>query len=334
MKKFNPKIILIVIISCLIILLGLYKITISKPIKSEKEIIMTIEEGETFYGVLNKLKEEDKIKGLPFIKLYVKILNKDIEVKPGEYIIKNNSTFDELIDDLTAGRSIDLVNFTVPEGYSIDEIADKLELEGICSKEDFIEALKTYELPSYVVNKEGKRYALEGYLFPDTYLIKKGESPQNIIKVMIERFEEVLKEVEKEIGVSIENEDIEDLIIKASMIEKEAVLDSERSKVASVINNRLNIHMKLQIDATVIYALGEHVDTVLLDHLEIDSPYNTYVNYGLPIGPISNPGIESIKATLKPEETDYLFYVLQNDKSHYFTNNYDDFLNKQEELGY
>ena len=334
MKKFNPKIILIVIISCLIILFGLYKITISKPIKSEKEIIMTIEEGETFYGILNRLKEENKIKGLPFIKLYVKLLNKDIEVKPGEYIINSNSTIDELIEDLTTGRSIDLVNFTVPEGYSIDEIADKLELEGICIKEEFIEALKTYELPSYVANKEGKRYALEGYLFPDTYLIKKGESPQNIIKIMIERFEEVLKQVEEELGISIENEDIEDIIIKASIIEKEAVLDSERSKVASVINNRLNIHMKLQIDATVIYALGEHVDTVLYDHLEIDSPYNTYVNYGLPIGPISNPGIESIKATLKPEETDYLFYVLQNDKSHYFTNNYDDFLNKQEELGY
>ena len=92
--------------------------------------------------------------------------------------------------------------------------------------------------------------------------------------------------------------------------------------------------MKLQIDATVIYALGEHVNIVTYDDLEIDSPYNTYKNYGLPVGPISNPGIESIKATLKPESTDYLFYVLKDDNSHYFTNDDEDFLRKQEELGY
>lgn len=334
MKKFNPKIIAIVMIAIFIMLFGLYKSIISKPIKSETDIVMTVDEGETFYGILNKLKKENKIKGLPFIKLYIKLSDKHIEVKPGEYIIKNNSTLDQFIDDLTSGKNIGLINFTVPEGYTIDEIADKLELEGICSKEEFIEAVKNYKLPSYVVNKEGKKYALEGYLFPDTYLIKKDEVPQNIIKVMLERFEEVLKEIQSETGVSIKEEDIEDIIIKASMIEKEAVLDNERSTIASVINNRLNIEMMLQIDATVIYALGEHVDTVLLEHLQIDSPYNTYENYGLPIGPISNPGIASIKAALKPEETDYLFYVLENDKSHYFTNDYDDFLNKQEELGY
>ena len=334
MKKFNPKIIPIGIIAILIILFGLYKSVIDKPIKSKEDIIITVKEGESFYGILNKLKDENEIKGIPFIKLHVKISKKDIDVRPGEYIIKNNSTLDELIKDLTNGTNIDLINFTVPEGFSIDEIAEKLELEGICSEEEFVNALKTYELPSYVVNREGKRYALEGYLFPDTYLIKKDESPSNIIKIMIKRFELALKEAEKETGISIKDQEVEDIIIKASMIEKEAVLDNERSVIASVINNRININMMLQIDATVIYALGEHVDRVLLEHLEIDSPYNTYQNYGIPIGPISNPGIASIKAVLKPEETDYLFYVLQNDKSHYFTDNYDDFLNKQEELGY
>ncbi|WP_300383207.1 endolytic transglycosylase MltG [Clostridium sp.] len=334
MKKFNPKIIPIVIIVLLIILLGFYKSTIRNPVKSKEDIVITVEEGESFYRILNKLKEEGQIKGLPFIKLYVKFLNEDIEVRPGEYIIKNNSTLDELIKDLATGINMDLISVTIPEGFSIDEIANTLEKEGVCSKKDFIEALKNYKLPSYVAKRESKRYDLEGYLFPDTYLIKKGENPKDIIKVMIKRFEEALKEVEKETGVSIEKEDIEDVIIKASMIEKEAVLDKERSIIASVIENRLNINMRLQIDATVIYALGEHVDKVLYTQLELDSPYNTYQNDGLPIGPISNPGMASIKATLKPKDTDYLFYVLQDDKSHYFTDNYDDFLNKQEKLGY
>ncbi len=106
--------------------------------------------------------------------------------------------------------------------------------------------------------------------------------------------------------------------------------------IASVIYNRLNIDMKLQIDATVIYAYGYHMKTFYMKHLEIESPYNTYLIDGLPVGPISNPGAPSILAALKPENTDYLFYVLQKDGSnrHYFTNNDVDFMNKKEELGY
>ena len=230
--------------------------------------------------------------------------------------------------------SLNKVKFTVPEGYSIEDIASKLEDEGICSKNDFILAIKEYPLPSYVKPNEEKRYNLEGYLFPDTYIIEIGETPKEIINKMIKRFEEMLDEAIKATNVIVKDEDIETVVTIASMIEKEARLDNERPTIASVIVNRLNIDMKLQIDATVIYALGEHVDTVTYDHLEIDSPYNTYKNYGLPVGPISNPGVESIKATLKPDSTDYLFYVLKDDNSHYFTNDDEDFLRKQEELGY
>lgn len=226
------------------------------------------------------------------------------------------------------------MKFTVPEGYTIDDISEKLEKEGICSKEDFIKAIKEYELPSFVNINSEKRYNLEGYLFPDTYLIKVGETPKEIITKMVARFKEMLNEAIKEVNTTVKNEDIETVVTIASMIEKEARIDSERPVIASVIVNRLNIDMMLQIDATVIYALGEHVDTVLYSHLETNSPYNTYKNYGLPVGPISNPGLESIKAALKPEQTDYLFYVLQNDKTHYFTNNYEDFIKKQNDLGY
>ena len=235
---------------------------------------------------------------------------------------------------LNTESSLNKVKFTVPEGYSIEDIASKLEDEGICSKNDFILAIKEYPLPSYVKPNEEKRYNLEGYLFPDTYIIEIGETPKEIINKMIKRFEEMLDEASKATNVIVKDEDIETVVTIASMIEKEARLDNERPTIASVIVNRLNIDMKLQIDATVIYALGEHVNIVTYDDLEIDSPYNTYKNYGLPVGPISNPGIESIKATLKPESTDYLFYVLKDDNSHYFTNDDEDFLRKQEELGY
>jgi len=132
-----------------------------------------------------------------------------------------------------------------------------------------------------------------------------------------------------------EGTNIYDIITIASLIENETRVDEERPLVSSVIYNRLKKEMKLQIDATVIYALGEHVDTVLNKHLEVDSPYNTYKNHGLPLGPISSPGISSILAAAKPESTNYLFYVLEKDKTHhYFTDNDVDFMNKLKELGY
>ena len=155
-----------------------------------------------------------------------------------------------------------------------------------------------------------------------------------VIDKMLERFNAVIKEVEEETGIIINNEDIDKLINIASMIEKEASADIDRPLISSVIYNRLDKGMKLQLDATVLYALGEHVDVVLNRHLEADSPYNTYKYSGLPMGPIASPGIECIKAALLPADTDYLYYILQKDGTHYFTNNYDDFLDKKKELGY
>ncbi|WP_352417024.1 endolytic transglycosylase MltG [Clostridium tertium] len=329
-KTIPIIIILILIISCFV----LFKRVLNKPLKTSEDIVINVQEGDSFYSIINTLSKENKIKNLPLIKLFVKISRKNIDVKPGEYVLQKDLNVNELINTLTSESSLNIVKFTVPEGYTIDDISEKLEKEGICSKEDFIKAIKEYELPSFVNINSEKRYNLEGYLFPDTYLIKVGETPKEIITKMVARFKEMLNEAIKEVNTTVKNEDIETVVTIASMIEKEARIDSERPVIASVIVNRLNIDMMLQIDATVIYALGEHVDTVLYSHLETNSPYNTYKNYGLPVGPISNPGLESIKAALKPEQTDYLFYVLQNDKTHYFTNNYEDFIKKQNDLGY
>jgi UPF0755 protein len=329
-KTIPIIIILILIISCFV----LFKRVLNKPLNTSEDIVINVQEGDSFYSIINTLSKENKIKNLSLIKLFVKISRKNIDVKPGEYVLQKDLNVNGLINTLTSESSLNIVKFTVPEGYTIDDISEKLEKEGICSKEDFIKAIKEYELPSFVNINSEKRYNLEGYLFPDTYLIKVGETPKEIITKMVARFKEMLNEAIKEVNTTVKDEDIETVVTIASMIEKEARIDSERPVIASVIVNRLNIDMMLQIDATVIYALGEHVDTVLYSHLETNSPYNTYKNYGLPVGPISNPGLESIKAALKPEKTDYLFYVLQNDKTHYFTNNYEDFIKKQDDLGY
>ena len=335
MKKLGLKIIPITIILIVFISFLLTFVSIiNKPLKNDSNIVIRVNEGESFYSIINSLSKEGKIKGVPFIKLYVKVLGKNIDIKQGEYVIENNFSLDELIDTLTKESSINIVKFTIPEGYTIEDIAEKLEIEGICSKNDFLLAIEEYELPRYVKIDSSKKYNLEGYLFPDTYLLKVGEKPKEILTKMITRFEEMLEQASKETSIEINSDDIETIVTIASIIEKEARVDSERPLISSVIVNRLNDGMMLQIDATVIYALGEHVETVLEKHLEVDSPYNTYINYGLPVGPISNPGLESIKAALKPEKTDYLFYVLQDEKTHYFTNSDVDFMNKLEELGY
>ncbi|MDV4152328.1 endolytic transglycosylase MltG [Clostridium sp. AL.422] len=335
MRKLSLKTIPIIIVLVLFIsFLMTFINIISKPLKTDSDIVIKIDEGDSFYSIINSLSEEGKIKGVPFIKLYVKVLGKNIDVKQGEYVLHKGLSVDKIIEVLTTEASLGNVKFTVPEGYTIEDIGEKLESEGICSKEDFLLAVKEYELPSFVRVDSEKKYNLEGYLFPDTYLFNIGDTPKEILTIMISRFEEMLNKAIEETNTNIKEEDIETAITIASMIEKEAKIDSERPIISSVIVNRLNDGMMLQIDATVIYALGEHVETVLEGHLEVDSPYNTYRNYGLPIGPISNPGLESIKAALKPAQTDYLFYVLQDDKTHYFTNNDVDFMNKLEELGY
>lgn len=331
----NKKIIIIFVIFILLAISFIFlNRVIKKPLKGKEDIVVTIEDGDSFYTLLSNLQKNNQIKFVPIIKVYVKITNNTADLKPGEYKLHNNMSVKEIITVLNGGTAINMVNFTVPEGFNIDEIANKLEIEGICTKDEFIHAVATYELPSYVKESKLKRYDLEGFLFPDTYKFSKQSDPIEVVNKMVERFEEVWTEILKEANIKVKDEDIEKVITIASMIEKEARVDEERVTISSVIYNRLNINMKLQIDATVIYALGSHVDTVLNKHLEVESPYNTYLIEGLPVGAISNPGAPSIFAALKPENTDYLFYVLQKDDKHYFTNSDVDFMNKLEELGY
>lgn len=336
MKK-NKKIISITTIFAIMIIIitiwQCFKI-VDTPLKIKDEEIIEVAEGDSFYGVLNKLSEEDKIKNEFLVKLYLKIRGIKPEVLAGTYKLDKSMTLDEIITLLSNDSTIGKIYITIPEGYTIDDIATELEENNICSSEDFINSVKNYDLPAYVSNNPNKRYNLEGFLFPDTYSFNENENADFVVKTMINRFEEVWQELVQSLNLSIADDEIEKIVNVASIIEKEAVVDSERSLISSVIYNRIAIEMPLQIDATVIYSYGYHIEKMYEKHLEIDSPYNTYMYYGLPIGPISNPGRASLMAALKPEKTDYLYYLLESEYTHYFTDNYDDFLRRKEELGY
>lgn len=341
MKKYKPFRTVIVLFIFFLFIIGLiffisYRQVIEKPLKSsDDKIIIEVEKGEGFYDILNKLDKEDKLSNKLLLKVKLNVDKLDIKLREGIYEIDTNTTLANLINSLeNAADDKALIKLTIPEGYSVEDIANAVEEKGLCSKDEFLKAVKNYEVPGFVKANDKKRYNLEGFLYPDTYLIEKGCDANYIIKSMLNRFEDILKQVEDETKVDIKDEDVEKIINIASMIEKEARVENDRPLISSVIYNRLEKNMKLQLDAAVIYALGYHVDVVLNKHLEIDSPYNVYKYTGIPIGPIANPGIDCIKAALLPDKTDYLYYILQEDGSHYFTNNYDDFLKKKKELGY
>ena len=298
---------------------------VKKPLKSnENKIEITVEEGEGFYSLLDKLSSMGVLKNKEVIKFKLKLDKKvSINLIPGKYQISTDVTLNEFIkiletEDLNKNR----VSVTIPEGSDIEEMAEIFQESGLFSKEEFIEGVKNYTLPSYVKKDEKKKYNLEGYLFPDTYFFDKDSTVDEVIASMISEFENILKKAEEETGVTVKEDEIEKIITIASLVEEEAEVDEERDLVSSVIYNRLDKGMKLEFCSTINYAWGEHLPQVLNKHLEINSPYNTYKNEGLPAGPITNPGEKSIIAALKPAKTDYLYFMLlynQGGKHHFST---------------
>ncbi|AUM99834.1 cell division protein YceG [Clostridium botulinum] len=304
------------------------------PLKvAENGVInVVVDKDQSLNEVIEKIDKEGKIKSKRVLKNYIKKVQAPQKVVPGEYVFSANLNAYDLLLNLKDGIYDNRpIKVTIPEGCNIDEIGNKLEKQGIIKKEDFIKSVKEYKIPSFAKEDKNRKYPLEGYLFPDTYEFFKGMQGDKIIDKMLDRFNYVIKEIEKENNIKIKDEDIDKLISMASVIEKEAEKDSERGKVASVFYNRIDKKMKMESCATVLYALGYHKDKLYYKDLKIKSPYNTYLNMGLPIGPICSPGKSSIKAALNPEKTDYIYFVSKNDGTHFFTKNYNDFLKVKRE---
>ena len=330
--KNTGRTLIILLLIIVIALASVFISTIKKPLKISQSEVVNVEEGDSFYSIINSLSNEKKIKSPFIIKIYAKLTGLNLEVVPGSHTLEKGMSVKDIAKTLKDTNNANAITITIPEGFNIEDIATRVEEKGICTKDEFLSAVKSYPLPSYVKDNPDKRYNLEGFLFPDTYNFEIGVEPEYIIETMIKRFEEVWNEITE--GLDIKEDDIEKIINVASIIEKEARVDEDRPLIASVIYNRLEQDMPLQIDATVIYAHGYYIENVRNRHLAIESKYNTYLHKGLPVGPICNPGAPSIKAALNPANTNYLFYLLASDDEHYFTDNYDDFLKKKEELGY
>lgn len=326
--------ILILIFAILLVFTGYFVYNFqsinSKPFSSAVEL--EVKEGETLNNIISSLSNNKVLRNELFAKLSTKIFRYNTKIKPGKYSFDENVSLGNFINQLNQGVvSNDYVRVTIPEGYSIEAMGalfGKSELN--FTKDDFINAVKAYPLKSYIKEDSGRRYALEGFLFPDTYHFDKDSTPKTVIDTMIKRFEEILESIQKEEGITIPEDKIDSLVTLASIVEREIIHNEERPKAASVFVNRLNIGMPLQSCATVIYALGKHKEVLYYSDLEVDSKYNTYKYSNLPIGPIASPGKESLRAALKPADTDYLYFILNDETNyHYFFNNYKDFLNQK-----
>jgi len=302
--------------------------TIKHPFKnSTSNIEVKVNSGDSLNSVIENLSSEKKIGNSFLIKWYIKSQKLSSNIKPGTYSFSDSTSIEDFVKGLEEGRdNINAIKVTIPEGYDIEQIALLLEKSGAFKKEDFLNAIKNYKLPSYIKKDDKKRYALEGYLFPDTYVFSKDTTASEVIKTMLSRFEEVVSEINKNNNAAIKDDNIGSIITMASVIEKEAVLESDRSKVASVFYNRIKKNMKLQSDATVLYALNVHKEVVYTNDLKVNSPYNTYLVQGLPIGPICSPGKSSIEAALKPEKSNNIYFIIIKDGPHFFSDNYNEFL--------
>ncbi|ETI91220.1 endolytic transglycosylase MltG [Clostridium butyricum] len=279
--------------------------------------------------ISKQLQGKSIIKSKDTFLLYTKLNRFSNNIKGGNFIVKPNTSYKELSLKLQSSQS-DFTVVTIPEGFSFYQIAERLEKNTSIKKEDFLGVrVSNLTTNSLVLNKTNIYYGLEGFLYPDTYYVPNGATEKEIANLMFDRFNSVFSDKyvdrAKELGL-----DINDVITIASLIEKEAANDSERSKIAGVIYNRIEKGIPLQIDASVIYAItkGESkMKKVLYDNLKVQDPYNTYVNKGLPPGPIASPGKPSIEAALYPEEHDYLYYVVNGSGGHVFSKTYEEHLN-------
>ncbi|QAT40107.1 endolytic transglycosylase MltG [Clostridium sp. JN-9] len=330
-KKVLLKIFSVLLIIFLIIGLTtfiLFEKVVSHPLNKNKNFVLYVNKGDSLYNIVDKLNKQGSLKNSFLTKLYIKNNYKNnTNIKPGTYEISSNVSLQKLIDDLEKGiYNENAVKVTIPEGYDIKQIAQLLDKNGIVKKDDFLSTCKDYKLPFYIKRDGEKRYALEGYLFPDTYEFEKNSSSEEVIKIMLSRFEEVITEIKKNNNKEINDNNIENFVTMASIVEKEALQDSDRPKVASVFYNRLNKKMKLQSDATVLYALDAHKEVVRTNDLKVKSPYNTYYVEGLPVGPICSPGKASLEAAINPEKSNNIYFIIIKDGPHFFTDNYSKFL--------
>ena len=300
-----------------------------EPTYPEEAELFVIESGSSVRSIARQLEDEGWIRSARLFEIYVIINDYQGGLQAGTYQFEVGDDLFQIANQIVSGRAASF-RVTIPEGFTVNEIIKRLSEFDHIDQEDLVQALEDDRIKrDYFPDSSEVEWPQEGFLFPDTYNLSYDMDSVAILNVMINRFENYWLD-------SLENNEnaysINEYVTLASLVEKEAQLSEEKPLIAGVIYNRLDQNMRLQLDATVQYALEDRVSRVLYGHLEVDSPYNTYLNSGLPPGPIASPGDNALAAVLEPEESDYLFYFARPDGSHIFTKTYQEHLERLREF--
>jgi UPF0755 protein len=277
------------------------------------------------------LLENSLIKDITTYKIYLKLNNLGSAFKAGEYSFDKTMDLASITKLLESGGNVvTTMDITIQEGLTLLEAAEAINRQLPIDIEEFLRLCNNVEYfaQDFDFLNDPSVQSLEGYLFPDTYNIYIKSTEEDIISRLLKGYEKIYEEL----MIPAKNYDLtlNQLMTMASIVEGEALLDEERPLVASVFYNRIEKSWRLESCATVQYALGERKSVLTYADLEVVSPYNTYTHFGLPPAPINSPGRASIEAALYPEESIYMFFLAKGDGSHYFTDDYDDFLRAKE----
>lgn len=324
------KILVAIICSCLVITLvglALLFFILNRPASGipKQGIDFKVEEGESGYKTVYRLKEVNYIRSPLLFKLLLKIQNRPL--KAGLYFITPTDSSKVILNKLIKGAQR-MVSITIPEGKTIKQVAALLDDLGICNQKEFLAAASKPPKGKYV---SSAATTYEGFIFPDTYLVPAFSSASFLLDVFMKNFERRIEEIESE-NFSKNSDNliwVYRQLILASIVEKEYKVKEEAPLIASVFANRLYVNMPLQSCATIIYIITEiqnrpHPNRLFYADLEIKSPYNSYINYGLPPAPICSPSSLAIKSVLNPTKTNYYYFVVKDSKegTHHFSSNY------------
>ncbi|PIC68878.1 hypothetical protein CSV71_01335 [Sporosarcina sp. P21c] len=306
---------------------------------SEKVVEVEIPIGSGLDMISEKLEESGIIKNARIFKYYAKV-NNEADFQAGTYGLTQSMTPDELIKSLKTGVVYRTPAFTltIPEGLTIDQIAERTSKKTTITKEQFMEYVTNEQViqeymakyPDIITKEilnENIRYALEGYLFPATYpFFEEKPTVKEVVDTMVDATVQNVIPYKAYWAEEGKDRSVHKMLTFASLLEKEATGQADRETIASVFNNRIEQGMPLQTDPTVLYALGEHKARVMNEDLKVDNVYNTYKNKGLPPGPIANAGTASLQATVEPSKTGYLFFLADKNGVNHFAKTYEDHL--------
>ncbi len=291
------------------------------PKSDAKEVDIFVKWGASFGGVAQDLHNKGVVRSVDQLKFTAELFDKTQSLRVGKFTLKQGMSNYDALEALIKGPQ-SYIKVTLPEGYDSRRYADIVETQLDIDSTQFMALV---EDSAFIKQFNVAAPSLEGYLYPETYQFTYGIRAQQVIATFVNHFFKIVPDTLIR-DIRAKNMTLNEVLTLASIIEGEAMVDEEMPLISSVYHNRLEIGMRLQADPTIQYIIPDGPRRLLRRDLKIESPYNTYLNAGLPPGPISNPGIRALQAAVYPADTDYLYFVATGDGTHSFSRNYDQHL--------